>query len=1040
MDDAGQENGAGESSVMAAPLLDDDLVAFKSNGDRGVVSYSYYDPEQDDDDDGGNNTKLLPVLCVDGAVVYSDPADVTVVDRSYLWPGEIVASASGQVGVVTDSTTTLDLITAPNNNADPRSPTMVAARGVSPADVRRVREPSIGDYVVSGCRRWLGRVVEASVSVDVAFADGATCRVSGGAEGKLAALVPAAAGDPRRARPHTNTVFVPGQRVAPAVDCPYAFKSARWLDGARWRPREHVEGTVVRVGTGAVLVCWVASAELGVVKEELGRADAPPAWQREPSQLTVVGSTSEGCWSLGDRCFFRNPPPPAAIDDASSNSTTVPSGDEVGEYKDSESSSITAGDDDDHEEPCARDEPVKKQMRNKKILKPGRRRARRQRGEDQSVEIERPMIVSDTRTTVDVVWQDGTWQRGVPSASLAIFHVLHEHEFFPGQRVVISASSSSSIIDDDDNDDGDHQDSAETDDDKDDDTAGADAKDDDAAAASAGPAAKRYGVVRSLDVGDQTVRVSWLKTGGEVECEETVSAYDLQRVEYERDVFYGDFVVRQLRPLQDDEGGKETAADDLSWFGRAIDLCDDGRVHVKWGDGTTSKVLPHEVSTVEELSISGMQEEMGDWVANDAVDTDEEDDATAAMGDVTADNEGNADDSDGAAEVSSRTMMGQASTGVVQGLVQLATEAWSKGRRLFVGDSSEATTSGSEPAATENAIQLLSNNEGDGSDTVVVQDTDVDGSVCSEMEKAADTDVVPTCGNDDTFGFPQFEVVQTSPPDHHFLKDTEQGIGGGKKWIKRVQKEWKILENDLPDTIYVRAFEDRMDLLRVAMVGASGTPYQDGLFIFDLHLPPSYPAVPPQVHYRSFGLRLNPNLDSSGTVCLSLLDTFGGEGVELWSPAMSTILQVVVSIQGLVLTSQPFYNEHAYKAHLGTLTGARGEVVFVEDACLLSLRTVALLLRRPPAGFEQLVEGHFRRRGRFVIKACEAYLQKGCYVGTLGDDARVVKEEEGMRRTCSSAGFRLALAKFVPRLVEAFTKIGADGCEQFNRVLLSTLT
>jgi hypothetical protein len=55
------------------------------------------------------------------------------------------------------------------------------------------------------------------------------------------------------------------------------------------------------------------------------------------------------------------------------------------------------------------------------------------------------------------------------------------------------------------------------------------------------------------------------------------------------------------------------------------------------------------------------------------------------------------------------------------------------------------------------------------------------------------------------------------------------------------------------DTIYVRAFEDRMDLLRVAMVGAAGTPYHDGLFFFDMQLPPSYPAVPPLVHYHSFG-------------------------------------------------------------------------------------------------------------------------------------------------------------------------------------------
>lgn len=42
-----------------------------------------------------------------------------------------------------------------------------------------------------------------------------------------------------------------------------------------------------------------------------------------------------------------------------------------------------------------------------------------------------------------------------------------------------------------------------------------------------------------------------------------------------------------------------------------------------------------------------------------------------------------------------------------------------------------------------------------------------------------------------------------------------------------------------------------MDLLRAVIVGAYGTPYQDGLFVFDFHLPPEYPDVPP-VRLRNF--------------------------------------------------------------------------------------------------------------------------------------------------------------------------------------------
>lgn len=47
------------------------------------------------------------------------------------------------------------------------------------------------------------------------------------------------------------------------------------------------------------------------------------------------------------------------------------------------------------------------------------------------------------------------------------------------------------------------------------------------------------------------------------------------------------------------------------------------------------------------------------------------------------------------------------------------------------------------------------------------------------------------------------------------------------------------------ETIYVRSYEERMDLLRAAIVGAPGTPYHDNLFFFDIFLPPEYPHEPP---------------------------------------------------------------------------------------------------------------------------------------------------------------------------------------------------
>jgi len=36
-----------------------------------------------------------------------------------------------------------------------------------------------------------------------------------------------------------------------------------------------------------------------------------------------------------------------------------------------------------------------------------------------------------------------------------------------------------------------------------------------------------------------------------------------------------------------------------------------------------------------------------------------------------------------------------------------------------------------------------------------------------------------------------------------------------------------------------------MELLRAVIAGPAGTPYHDGLFVFDCIFPPTYPDAPP---------------------------------------------------------------------------------------------------------------------------------------------------------------------------------------------------
>lgn len=56
------------------------------------------------------------------------------------------------------------------------------------------------------------------------------------------------------------------------------------------------------------------------------------------------------------------------------------------------------------------------------------------------------------------------------------------------------------------------------------------------------------------------------------------------------------------------------------------------------------------------------------------------------------------------------------------------------------------------------------------------------------------------------------------------------------------------------------------------------------------------------------GAEGTPNVGPGGSICLSLLNTWKGDKNECWLPRFSTILQVLVSIQGLVLTANPFSN------------------------------------------------------------------------------------------------------------------------------------
>ncbi|KAF2623891.1 hypothetical protein BU25DRAFT_375184 [Macroventuria anomochaeta] len=159
-----------------------------------------------------------------------------------------------------------------------------------------------------------------------------------------------------------------------------------------------------------------------------------------------------------------------------------------------------------------------------------------------------------------------------------------------------------------------------------------------------------------------------------------------------------------------------------------------------------------------------------------------------------------------------------------------------------------------------------------------------------------------------------FLILDTPPPSsHHYLHNTS---ASSTAFMRRIAKEHKILQSSLPPNIFVRTWESRLDLIRVLIIGPSDTPYEYAPFVIDFHLGSSYPQAPPEAFFHSWtngNGPVNPNLYEDGKICLSLLGTWHtDERNESWSPAKSTLLQALVSIMGLVLVKDPYYNEAGY--------------------------------------------------------------------------------------------------------------------------------
>ena len=218
--------------------------------------------------------------------------------------------------------------------------------------------------------------------------------------------------------------------------------------------------------------------------------------------------------------------------------------------------------------------------------------------------------------------------------------------------------------------------------------------------------------------------------------------------------------------------------------------------------------------------------------------------------------------------------------------------------------------------------------------------------------------------------------------DHHYKGNITLSTIPTK--TQRILKEISDLATSLPisdtNAIFMRYDKQRLDVMKALIFGTKDTPYAHGAFIYDLYIGDNYPNGPPMCNLETNGnhtVRFNPNLYSCGKVCLSLLGTWRGNANENWNPQLSTLLQVLISIQSIIMTEEVYYNEPGYESTKHQKDAQmlnEGYSNIVKYANVKFAMTEAL--KNPAPWFKDIIEVHFYLKKDAILEDCNKWIEQ----------------------------------------------------------------
>ncbi|KAJ6364201.1 hypothetical protein OIU76_029188 [Salix suchowensis] len=393
-------------------------------------------------------------------------------------------------------------------------------------------------------------------------------------------------------------------------------------------------------------------------------------------------------------------------------------------------------------------------------------------------------VIVKTKTTADVVWQDGSCSPGLDSESLLPVNTVNAHDFWPGQFVLDKGASDDPYV----------------------------------------SGNQKWGFVSCVDAKEQLVKVKWRTFGvnqadnvGSDQVEETVGAYEL--IEHPEYSFsYGDIVFKNLDQANKDHLNRDTGmgadvalegsdhgknqVDYLSCIG-CVTGFEDGDVEVTWASSLKTKVSPDHIFRIDRCEVSAetmIQHELREEEVNkETVDHGKQFSTLKGKDSLNSFSVGN--DSAKCPWESSSFSLPQFTLGFFSRITQSIFGSF--------GSTSESGPVASDPIS----------DDGNRSETPEEKGKLETCDLCMEVQPLVDGDRLRferTNSNPETNDdqeteehrssssrksskeFKRFDMV-VDCSDHHFLDGEGNALALSqvkRGWLKKVQQEWSILEKE----------------------------------------------------------------------------------------------------------------------------------------------------------------------------------------------------------------------------------------------------